>query len=251
MSKTIPLKGFLRGVDSIVQEAPAYRLGHDGSDGLCDCIGLIIGGIRRAGGTWSGIHGSNYAARQETLGLSPIRSAQELVTGQVVFKASSPGQAAYSLPARYAGDPDQRDYYHIGVVTAVSPLEITHCSGPGILKDSKLGKWSYHGWLKKISQEGDEPMQESTLVTATSGSTVNLRSSPHGPLLARVPVGTAVTVLSRQDGWAQVSYQDQTGWMMERYLSAGAAPQESISITLPAGTAQALLSALAGQLGRG
>ena len=39
-----------------------------------------------------------------------------------------PGQAGYALPERYKKGPDQRDYYHVGVVTAVEPLEITPVS---------------------------------------------------------------------------------------------------------------------------
>ena len=56
-------KAFLRGVSAIQAEGPTYHAGGDGSDGTCDCIGLIIGAIRRAGGRWTGTHGSNYAAR--------------------------------------------------------------------------------------------------------------------------------------------------------------------------------------------
>lgn len=50
----VTTESFLRGVDAIAGGKPTYRLGHDGSDGTCDCIGLIIGAIRRAGGTWDG-----------------------------------------------------------------------------------------------------------------------------------------------------------------------------------------------------
>lgn len=249
MSKTIPLNAFLQAVATIAAQQPTYQLGHDGSDGQCDCIGLIIGGIRRAGGTWGGTHGSNYAARYETDSLAPIASTQALAPGQVVYKASAPGDAAYALPSRYAQHPDQLDYYHVGVVTSVSPLEITHCSGPGILRDSKLGKWGYHGWLKSVSQKGDDPMETAT-VTASSGSTVNLRVSPQGALQARVPVGATVAVLAHQDGWAQVTYQSYTGWMQEAFLATTQA-QDSLTLTLPLATAQALFSALASQLGQG
>lgn len=250
MSKTIPLKAFLQGIASIAAAMPAYQLGHDGSDGSCDCIGLIIGGIRRAGGAWGGTHGSNYAARHETLGLSPIRSADSLTLGQVVYKASLPGGSPYSLPGRYASDPDQNDYYHAGIVTAVSPLEITHCTGPGILRDNRLGRWNYCGWLKKVSQKGDDPMPAT--ITAPTGSTVNLRTSPNGSLLTRLPVGAAATVIAQQDGWVQVTCQNKTGWVMEKFITASEADTPaSITLTLPQSAAQALFSALADQLGRG
>ena len=57
----IQLSDFLTQIAAIAAESPSYRLGGDGSDGTCDCVGLIIGAIRRAGGQWAGTHGSNYA----------------------------------------------------------------------------------------------------------------------------------------------------------------------------------------------
>ena len=59
----VTLEAFLSGVAKIKSEAPTYREGGDGSDGPRDCIELVIGAIRRAGGGWAGTHGSNYAAR--------------------------------------------------------------------------------------------------------------------------------------------------------------------------------------------
>lgn len=61
----ISLNTFLLKADEIAEEKPSYQLGHDGSDGKCDCIGYIIGAIRRSGGSWKGTHGSNYSARNE------------------------------------------------------------------------------------------------------------------------------------------------------------------------------------------
>lgn len=45
----VTLEAFLIEVAKIKSEAPTYREGGDGSDGTCDCIGLVIGAIRRAG----------------------------------------------------------------------------------------------------------------------------------------------------------------------------------------------------------
>ena len=38
----VTLEAFLRGVAKIKSEAPTYREGGDGSDGTCDCIGLVL-----------------------------------------------------------------------------------------------------------------------------------------------------------------------------------------------------------------
>lgn len=256
MSATISLSNFLNGISAIATQAPVYQLGHDGSDGSCDCIGLVIGAIRRGGGRWQGIHGSNYAARCETSNLRPIESASALSVGEVVYKAHEPTENGYSLPSRYANDSDQRDYYHAGVVTGLHPLEITHCTGPGILRDAKLGKWHYHGWLNKVAQpsEGDEQTMSNTqsaTVTAASGSTVNLRIKPNGALVERLPVGAVVTVIGQQDGWVNVTYGEKTGWVMEQFILCSADRDELLTLSLPRATAQALASALEAALGKG
>ena len=214
---------FLEKVEEIAQSNPSYKEGRDGSDGTCDCIGLIIGAIRRAGGAWNGIHGSNYAARYEMRELLPVMDAGELNLGEVVYKARMPGKVGYALPERYKNDPDQLDYYHVGVVTATSPLEITHCTGPGIVRDTKLGRWTYRGRLEKVDYDGTEvveTMVQTATVVADSGSKVKMRSKPSTSdgLYWEVPVGATVQVAENTGGWAKVRYGDRTGYMMVEYL---------------------------------
>lgn len=217
------LEAFIAQVEAIAQASPVYRPGGDGSDGTCDCIGLVIGAIRRAGGSWTGTHGSNYAARYEMRELLPVTDAGELCLGDVIYKARTPGQAGYALPERYKNDPDQRDYYHVGVVTAVEPLEITHCTGPGIVRDAKLGRWTYRGRLEKVDYDGAEVVEnmvQTATVVADSGDDVKMRSTPSKTdgLYYKVPVGATVQVASVDGEWAKVRYQDRTGYMMVEYL---------------------------------
>lgn len=262
----VHMEAWLSKVDEIAAEGPSYRLGHDGSDGACDCIGLIIGAIRRAGGKWTGTHGSNWAARNAMDTLHAVADPGDLHVGQAVFKAAEPGQSGYNLPDRYKGDADTRDYYHVGVVRSVSPLEIVHCTGPGIVHDSKLGKWNYAGWLRMVirgNDEGEATGMQTAVVTAESGSTVNLRKTPHGALEDRVPVGSTVQVLDTMDGWARVTVDGKTGWMDKRYLqmqdgaddASGDAEDSSevdtVTIVLPRSAAEKLLAALGGVLGWG
>ena len=264
----VTMKSFLRGVDAIAEEKPTYRLGHDGSDGTCDCIGLIIGAIRRAGGEWNGTHGSNWAARNAMDTLHAVGAAGDLQVGQVVFKAAEPWQSGYNLPDRYKDGADTRDYYHVGVVRSVSPLEIVHCTGPGSMHDNKLGKWNYAGWLRMVSRwkdEGEADKMQTAVVIAESGSTVNLRKTPHGALEDRVQVGSTAQVLDTMDGWARIVTNGKTGWMDLKFLrmqdsgepdtSGGAdgtgADGDMMTVTLPRSAAEALLSALGGVLGWG
>lgn len=260
----ISFDAFLKSADQIAAEDPDYQLGHDGSDGECDCIGLIIGAIRRAGGTWDGTHGTNYAARNEMEYLLPVTDAYDLNVGEVVYKAAMPGQTSYALPNRYKDDPDQRDYYHIGVVRSVNPLRIVHCTSPGGIKeDTKLGNWTHRGWLRKISREGEETPMASTktaTVVAQSGSTVRMRNTPSTTdrLYWDVPIGTVVPVSGHQDGWSRVAYGGRVGWMQDKYLLTDSAapeqPQEAggnVSVTIPRSAAEALRDALGAALGWG
>ena len=195
-----------------------YALGHDGSGGKCDCIGLIIGAWRLGGQAWPWTHGSNYTARRLTSGLGYDRP---LRMGDLVYKAREPGEDGYKLPTAYRDDPDQRDYYHVGVVTCEDPLEITHCTGvPGGIKiDTKRGKWHYSGQFSKL-KEADPVSEKQMVVFADNGQPVNLRQGPGQKytIVARVPVDATVTVVTDKDGWAFVRYGAKQGYMMDSFL---------------------------------
>lgn len=261
------LSAFLADVDAIAAEHPTYRLGGKAEDGTCDCIGLIIGALNRCGVKWPGIHGSNWAARNAMAWLLPVSDASDLAVGDIVYKARRPGETGYSLPDRYAADPDRNDYYHVGVVRSVSPLRIVHCTSPGgVITDTKLGKWAYRGGLSMIVEADDEGEvvagMETATVTAQSGSTVNLRREPHGALVDRVPVGSVVQVVSYQPGaqWAQVAYSGKTGWMDVAFLrmedgtgseDSSANDGEMVTLRMPRAAAEQLMDILSQTLGRG
>ena len=201
---------------------PKYRQPGDGSDGTCDCVGLVIGAFRRAGIKWSGIHGSNWFARKEVNGLTRIQSQSELKVGDVVFEVFEPGQAGYALPARYKKggqyyNGDVRDYMHIGVVTSVNPFGITHMWKPSVKTDTSIGKyWVYKGWLKRVGNEPKEetmPPQTPTAnckakVVASSGRYVKMRKEPSTKCryYEEVPIGAIVTIEEPGEEWARISY---------------------------------------------
>ena len=169
------LSAILSAVDAIQQEAPTYRLGGKAEDGTCDCIGLIIGALYRCGTKWPGIHGSNWAARNAMAWLKPVSCADDLAVGDVVYKAKAPGQAGYRLPDRYAAGPDLNDYYHVGVVRSISPLQIIHCTSPGGVKtDTRLGRWAYVGALRLLDGAAPLPVDRATLRHGSRGDEVVL-----------------------------------------------------------------------------
>lgn len=214
---------------------PTYRQPGDGSDGTCDCIGLVIGAIRRMGLKWTGIHGTNWAARKEFVALKKITDASRLEVGDVVLKAVEPGDKKWNLPSRYRNggkyyNGDNRDYYHAGVVTKINPLNITHMSSK-MTVDTKLGKWNYGGKLRILVNAAngatapapakDTPTSGAVaVVTALTGGTVNFRKAPSkkGSLIKRIPLGTTVEIISPGEEWASIKYGNTTGYMMAEFL---------------------------------
>ena len=231
------IQQFLDKVRIIKNSNPKRREPGDGSDGYCDCIGLIIGAVRRMGLKWTGIHGSNWAARKEFVKLEKINSISDLKLGDVVLKGCAQGTSGWDLPSRYRKggkyyNGDLTDYYHAGVVTSLSPFNITHMSSK-MTVDTKLGKWNYHGMLSLLAKAAGEASPVPTpststdpgtgslaIVVAESGSTVNLRRTPslRGALIKRVPLGTSVTIIAPGEEWATIKYGNTTGYMMAKFL---------------------------------
>lgn len=235
---------FLEKVQVIKQLSPAYKQPGDGSGGVCDCIGLIIGAIRRMGLKWTGIHGSNYAARYQTNGLAEILNASQLEVGDVVYKACEKGCTwhKWDLPTRYwKGNKyyngDMRDYYHAGVVTRVNPLNITHMTSPHMKVDTSLGKWNYFGKAKPIvSAAGDAPAVTPSaptaaqpnlatdgakaIVSAENGKPVKMREYPSTSCRTwtELPCGTEVEILEPGETWAKIRHGKREWYMMAKFL---------------------------------
>lgn len=242
-TKMISLDKFLNGCKRNAARIKSYKLGCNGSNGMSDCVGYIIGALDLEGQKWGGIHGSNYAARYRTKNLRSVTNESQLKLGDLVYKVRKPGVDKYDLPSRYrvGGSMytgDLNDYYHIGVVTAVNPLTISHCSGGGMHYDKKLGKWSYAGECSLVTYDGVAPVphKEDSVPSPVTGigkaivdvpddTTVNIRSamSTSSKVLVRAKEGTEVEVLSVTGAWAKVSYsfsKTGIGYVMSRYISS-------------------------------
>ena len=233
----ISAEKYVDGVKSIYVEQPAYALGHDGTDGKCDCIGMVKGAIRRAGGDASGLSGTNWAARYTIVKLQKIISSADLQPGEVVLKGRGPGGSGYDLPEKYRQGGsnytgDLTDYYHIGTVTNVYPLEITHMTSPTAKIDTSIGKWAYHGKLPKVDyntktepEPAPEPEKEKQMATvaADKGKNVNLRAKPSqmAALVDRIPIGETVEILEWGTDWSRIKWKNKTGWMMSKFLKQG------------------------------
>lgn len=226
----ISLGRFLEKVEENISRVDEYSLGFDGTDGKCDCIGLIIGALRLAGEKWTWTHGSNYAVRNRMKNLRRVHMASELNLGELVYKAKEPGESGYDLPSKYKNGSDLRDYYHVGVVTNTFPFEIMHCTSVagGIKRDTSLGKWNYAGELDLVDynslaeedKELNNPEEYKMLFeakTVNSGAYLNLRSGPAQSykVLVKMPRGSIVEVVEiYDDNWWRVKFEGEVGYAM-------------------------------------
>jgi len=240
----ISLSKFLNGCKTNDARIKEYKRGCNGSNGLSDCVGYVIGSLLLEGQKWGGIHGSNYAIRQRTKNLHYVSSASQLKLGELVYKAKAPGASGYDLPDRYKPggayhNGDLKDYYHIGVVTSVNPLVVSHCSGGGMHHDNKLGTWHYAGYCSLVdygSTATDIPVSEPVatpepstgemVVDVPDDTSVNVRriASTSADVLTRLPEGTIVEVTSDLGSWSHVNYsynQTGEGYIMSKFLVDG------------------------------
>lgn len=246
----LTVEQFLNAVQQNAARVTTYHEGGDGTNGLCDCVGLIIGALRLCGIRYTGVHGSNWFARYETEGLRRFEVAT-VRPGDLAYKALEPGASGYDLPSRYARSADKRDYCHIGVVLQVYPLDIVHCSTDGIKHDSRVGKWRFAGRCVYV-KEGEQ-VEYTATVAADSGSTVKMRSKPSqkDPVYWDVPIGATVTVVGTSGAYSRISYGGKSGFMLSRFLVSdeseadpGADPEGTVAIQLKKSVALDLLQAL-------
>ncbi|MGN5650599.1 SH3 domain-containing protein [Bacillus sp. Brlt_9] len=59
---------------------------------------------------------------------------------------------------------------------------------------------------------------KTTTYAKVTASALNLRSSVNGPVVATMPNGAKVEVISKSNGWTQVKYGGKTGWASSEYL---------------------------------
>lgn len=225
---------FVERVEAIAATNPTYRTRGVGSDGTCDCIGLIMGAL----GEEFPMHSTNYFARKE-LAIEPadITEETEPELGDLVFKARGETNPRYDLHERYKPggryyiNGDLLDYYHVGVVTSTDPLVITHCTETGLIngiaRDYTLVGWTHIGMVDGMEYAGadwlgdEEPaVKKTALVVADSGFTVNMRQKPNkaAPIVLRVPIGSRVEALEKAQGWATVVFNGVRGYMMTEFL---------------------------------
>lgn len=229
---------FVEKCDVIVKAKPKYELGCD-STTACDCIGMVKYGLRKNGVEFS-TSGTNWTYRNQIENARVIKSKNDLMFGDVVFKMRTPSESGYNLPKKYKPgesgfNGDLNDYCHIGVVKSVSPLQIIHMTSPTAKTDTTIGKWKRAACLKKkyISDTEEpspapepipEPTKETATVYAPSGRWVKMRKEPSTKcnLYDDVPIGATVTIVEFGYEWTKINYGKRKGWyMMTKFLIVG------------------------------
>lgn len=226
---------------------PYVSPGTNDQNGI-DCSGAFVRAYKKHGLAIA--HGSNTIYRKHCTETGRILGdASRLLVGMAVFKQREDG----GEPSKYQGD-GIGNMYHIGLVTGVNPLRIVHATPPAARADTKLGNWGYYGRLihvefetagayetaeepdevdavEEMAGEEDDTGEAQTvrngtaMVWAAGGQPVKLRSTPgtEKPYLAKVPVGTMVTVYatamnSSGQEWSSVSVGGKRGFMMSQFL---------------------------------
>jgi len=226
---------FVENVRRIAESNPTYRTGGDGSDGTCDCIGLIMGALGRE----YPMHSTNYFARFEMAELAPIRKDTAVELGNLVYKTRDEGSTGYDLHERYKQGgryfaSTLLDYYHVGVVTSVDSLVITHCTQTdgvdGIDYDTSLNSWTYCGEAADVEYEdqrdddftGEASLPELAVVYSEDREPVRMRSTPATDAgyntVVKVPFGAEVIVRERTNDWATVQWNGKYGFMQTKFL---------------------------------
>lgn len=232
MSKNVSVDKYLECIESIYIEQPEYQEGHDGSDGQCDCIGMCRGALIRAGiRDVTNMRGTNQAARKTIQNLQKIKSIDQLRIGDVVLKVRDKDDPSMRLPDRYRKgqadyDPDigEINFTHIGTVTGINPLRITHMTSPTAKVDQDIENWKYFGSLPWVAYDAaDEegiPAADIFTVYADSGKTVKMRAKPSDlcRLYWDVPIGAQVILMDPGPTWSEIIWNQRTGYMMTKYL---------------------------------
>lgn len=229
----ISVSRFVLRVEQIAARDLTYKIGGVGKNGVCDCIGLIMGAMYELGHKKYDMHSTNYFARFQTMEMKRAR-ASELFVGQVLYKARDDQDklnARYLPGGRYYTG-DLLDHYHASVVTSVNPLRIIECTEygdvTGIVVNNSFKGWDYGGKLRDVSYEfeKDEPTKETegnamALYQAkviTQEDPLTLRNAPDGDRIGKIPRGAIVDVLAEDGEWAYVRHDGVSGYAARKYL---------------------------------
>lgn len=214
-------------------------------EGCVDCSGAFAYAYKQLGGYM--YHGSNTMWRKYTT-IKGKREDMVLLPGMAVFKWKKDG-----------GPDSEGNYYHVGCYIGDGQVIEAQSKDTGCVV-SDVNKWPYAAQLTKTIYDVQEGEAEAMTVecrakVVTEAGKLNLRKSPGGALLTRIPREEEIDVLcwDAADGWALVVYRGTQGYASKDYLQRIEMPDDdgevigSVTLELPFAdreTADMLLDAL-------
>lgn len=233
--RAIPVDGLIQLFQLMHRERWTYTWGK-AEQGNVDCSGAFVYAGRHWGVNYP--HGSNAIARKCIIGqMLPISEARP---GMAAFKARVPGEKDYALPEKYTRGADLNDYYHIGLIDT-DGKHVLNAKGTsyGFWRDelSRANGWDCVAYLTDVDYGEAVPVDGNiarvVLPSGASGTTVNMRKdkTKTADIIARVPVGSEVRVVTDAGQWCYVGYGDKIGWMMANYIEYPDQDGESESIS--------------------
>lgn len=233
----IPKNGLIGLFQRMHNEHWPYVWG-DAKTGSVDCSGAFVWAYSQYGERI--YHGSNRIARVHVKELLPVSEARP---GMAAFKLRKPGEAYYALPQGYMSggsqyNGDLNDYHHIGLVDEDTSYILNAKSTAEGFQRSRISEgWDCVGYLNAVDYgESEETDMETydAIVVADSGSTVRMRKRPttDSETLAKIPLDEIVQVNESAQGWAQIEWNGETGYMMTKFLKRVEAEEDDPPISL-------------------
>jgi len=147
-------------------------------------------------------------------------------TGAFLFILDDVGP---KTPEKYRHD-GLGDATHMGIVTGMGLGAIHSSETKGCVAESefasktiKNGGWNRVGlWnqidygLKKEGEPVDEVIED--VLVRTGGGALNLRKSPGGALIDRIPDGDTVDVYEKGPEWCRIGWHGYSGYVATQYL---------------------------------
>ena len=193
--QTISVNQFLRGIKSIFDEKPLHYNGCDGSNGYCDYLGLIRGGLIRGGAVK--IQGLNTLDQihHTLVDVRPINQRPPTI-GCVVLRGS------------------KDNYTDIGVVVNTLPFEVVHMTHVTVKKDNDIDAWDFAGWLPYVAEEHGE------IARVYSGNGfVRLLGEPKlSSKVMDIPDNSEIELFGFENAFAKISYRGTIGYVMTKYI---------------------------------
>lgn len=179
-----------------------------------------------------GIHknlaGSNAWFRTMTWTGSPdecVKTFGRIPVGAFLFILKTDGNE----PEKYKAD-GIGNASHIGIYTATGLGAINSSSVKGCVCESKFqGKSIRNGWNRiglwdaldygdGFWKGDDIQVEYAKVYGGNTDYPINIRKTPNGDLLDKIPQNAVVAMLGCQDGWVKIQYNALTGWVKAEFV---------------------------------